>query len=77
MCDFGVDLDQVCARHRSAPDAIFKSCPRLQDLISDGIVEIEGASLAVTDDSHFLVRCVAAAFDAHLEDSKQLHSRAV
>ena len=77
MCDFGVDLDQICARHGSAPDAMLRSSPRLRNLISDGIVELDGASLAVTDDSRFLVRSVAAAFDAHLDGSKQLHSRAV
>jgi len=53
------------------------SAPRLQALISDGVVALDGASLAVKDDSRFLVRSVAAAFDAHLDASKQLHSRAV
>ena len=77
MCDFGADLGQICARHGSAPEAMLRSSPRLQDLISDGIVELDGASLAVTDDSRFLVRSVAAAFDAHLNGSKQLHGRAV
>jgi oxygen-independent coproporphyrinogen-3 oxidase len=77
MCDFGADLGQICARHGSAAEAMLKSSPRLQDLISDGIVEFDGASLAITDDSRFLVRSVAAAFDAHLDGSKQLHSRAV
>jgi oxygen-independent coproporphyrinogen-3 oxidase len=77
MCDFGADLGQICARHGSAPEAMLRSSPRLQDLISDGIVELNGASLAVTDESRFLVRSVAAAFDAHLDASKQLHSRAV
>ena len=60
----------------SAPEAMLKSS-RVQDLISDGIVELDGASLAVTDDSRFLVRSEAAAFDAHLNGSKQLHGRAV
>ena len=77
MCDFGVDLAPICARHGSAPEEMLKSSPRLQDLISDGVVELDGASLAVKDDSRFLVRSVAAAFDAHLDGSKQLHSRAV
>jgi oxygen-independent coproporphyrinogen-3 oxidase len=77
MCDFGVDLDQVCARHGSVPEQVLKSSPRLQHLISDGVVELDGASLALADDSHFLVRSVAAAFDAHLDRSQQLHSRAV
>jgi oxygen-independent coproporphyrinogen-3 oxidase len=77
MCDFGADLDQICARHGSAAATMLKSSPRLQDLISDGIVELDGASLAVTNDSRFLVRSVAAAFDAHLDRSNQRHSRAV
>ncbi len=77
MCDFSVDLGQVCARHGLAPETILQSSPRLQGLISDGIVELDGASLALKDDSRFLVRSVAAVFDAHLDGSKQLHSRAV
>jgi oxygen-independent coproporphyrinogen-3 oxidase len=76
MCDFGVDLDPICARHGSVPEAMLKSS-RLQELISDGVVEIDGTSLAVPADSRFLVRSVASAFDAHLDGSKQLHSRAV
>ena len=77
MCDFAVDLDQVCARHGSAADAMLQSAPRLQDLGSDGIVELDGPSLAVPADSRFRVRSVAAAFDAQLDRSQRLHSRAV
>jgi oxygen-independent coproporphyrinogen-3 oxidase len=77
MCDFGVDLGPICARHSSAAEAMLGSSARLQDLISDGVVKLEGTSLTVMDDSRFLVRSVAAAFDAHLDGSKQLHSRAV
>jgi oxygen-independent coproporphyrinogen-3 oxidase len=77
MCDFGVDLASVCARHGLAPEAMLQSSPRLQELISDGIVDLDGAALALPEDSRFLVRSVAAAFDAHLDQSKQLHSRAV
>ena len=77
MCDFGVVLAPICARHGQAPEQMLQSSHRLQDLISSGVVELDGASLAVKDDSRFLVRSVAAAFDAHLDGSKQLHSRAV
>jgi hypothetical protein len=38
---------------------------------------ISEGSLAVKDESRFLVRSVAAAFDAYLDGSKRLHSRAV
>lgn len=77
MCDFGVDLGAICARHGSAPDAVLKSAPRLRDLVSDGVVALDGSSLSVVDNSRFLVRSVAAAFDAHLDGSRRLHSRAV
>jgi oxygen-independent coproporphyrinogen-3 oxidase len=77
MCDFGADLEQICTRHGSVAEAMLKSSPRLQDLISDGIVKVDGAALSVADDSRFLVRSVAAAFDAHLDGSAQRHSRAV
>jgi oxygen-independent coproporphyrinogen-3 oxidase len=77
MCDFEVDLDPICARHGSVPETMLKSSPRLQHLISDGVVELDGTSLVLADDSRFLVRSVAAAFDAHLDGSKQLPSRAV
>lgn len=77
MCDFGVDLAPICTRHGSDPEAMLQAAPRLQALIDDGIVELEGTSLAVPSHSRFLVRSVAAAFDAHLDASKRLHSRAV
>jgi oxygen-independent coproporphyrinogen III oxidase len=77
MCDYGVDLATVCTRHGAEPDQMLKSAPRLQALVSDGVIELNGASLAVKENSRFLVRSVAAAFDAHLDASKQLHSRAV
>jgi oxygen-independent coproporphyrinogen III oxidase len=77
MCDFGVDLDPICARHGATAETMLRSSPRLQGLISDGVVALDGTSLAMADDSRFLVRSVAAAFDAHLDGSKQLHSRAV
>jgi oxygen-independent coproporphyrinogen III oxidase len=77
MCNFGADLGQICARHGSDPESILRSSPRLQRLISDGIIEFDGTAFTLKDDSHFLVRSAAAAFDAHLDGSKQLHSRAV
>jgi oxygen-independent coproporphyrinogen-3 oxidase len=77
MCDFCVDLDSICTRHGSFADEMLQSAPRLRELIADGVVEVEGSSLAVPADSRFLVRSVAAAFDAHLDRSQRLHSRAV
>ncbi|WP_027525197.1 oxygen-independent coproporphyrinogen III oxidase [Bradyrhizobium sp. Ec3.3] len=77
MCDYGADLGAICARHGARADAMLQSTPRLKTLISDGVVRLDGNQLAVARDSRFLVRSVAAAFDAHLDAAKQLHSRAV
>ncbi|MBR0736196.1 oxygen-independent coproporphyrinogen III oxidase [Bradyrhizobium liaoningense] len=77
MCEFGADLGGICARHGADPEATLKSALRLKPLISDGVVRLDGDRLAVARDSRFLVRSVAAAFDAHLDPGKQLHSRAV
>ncbi|MGY4627538.1 oxygen-independent coproporphyrinogen III oxidase [Bradyrhizobium sp. USDA 4486] len=77
MCEFSADLGEICARHGAEPEAVLQSAPRLEPLISDGVVRLDGARLAVASDSRFLVRSVAAAFDAHLDPGKQLHSRAV
>ncbi|MCP3473615.1 oxygen-independent coproporphyrinogen III oxidase [Bradyrhizobium sp. CCGUVB1N3] len=77
MCDYGADLGAICARHGARADSMLQSAPRLQTLISDGVVRLDGNQLAVARDSRFLVRSVAAAFDAHLDAAKQLHSRAV
>ncbi|WP_439358645.1 oxygen-independent coproporphyrinogen III oxidase [Bradyrhizobium sp. DASA03007] len=77
MCEFGADLGDICARHGAEPEAMLKSASRLKPLISDGVVRLDGDKLAVARDSRFLVRSVAAAFDAHLDPGKQLHSRAV
>lgn len=77
MCDYSVDLGEVCARHGVAADAMLQSATRLKTLISDGVVKLDGARLAVEKDARFLLRSVAAAFDAHLDSAKQLHSRAV
>ena len=56
---------------------ILQSTPRLQDLVSDGIIELDGASLIVPESARLLVRSVAAAFDTHLDRSQRLHSRAI
>jgi len=77
MCEFSADLGDICARHGAEPEAMLKSASRLKPLISDGIVRLDGDRLAVANDSRFLVRSVAAAFDAHLDPARQLHSRAV
>lgn len=77
MCDFKVDVAEVCGRHGTAPESILQAIPRLQMLEKDGIITLEGNVLSVNDDTRFLVRSVASAFDAYLGRSGRTHSRAV
>ena len=73
------DYSQAVAQGRRAAwpaaNAMLQSASRLPDLVADGIVELDGTSLALPENSRFLVRSVAAAFDAHLRLSQRLHSR--
>jgi len=77
MCDFRVDLQQVCTRHGTTPAAVLQSASRLHTLMADGIVDLEGAVLSVRDDARHLVRSVAYAFDAYIGTSGPVYSRAV
>lgn len=77
MCDFQVDVGAICRRHGRAPDAFLRSLPRLEALIADGIIRLEGSVMLVAEDARFLLRCAASVFDAYLGASGRAHSRAV
>ena len=77
MCDFRVDLAELCPKHGEAPELLLRSIPRLQTLAADGVIRIDGTVVSVADDARCLVRSVAAAFDAYLGASGRPHSRAV
>lgn len=60
MCDFTVDLDVV------APKAEFRNeMARLTAMQSEGLVEIDGAKLTVTQAGRAVVRVIAATFDTY------------
>ncbi|MBM6581576.1 oxygen-independent coproporphyrinogen III oxidase [Microvirga sp. BT689] len=77
MCDFRVDVGEICRRHETAPEIILQAIPKLRMLQDDGIVHLEGDVLSVNDNARFLVRSVASAFDAYLGFSGRTHSRVV
>jgi oxygen-independent coproporphyrinogen-3 oxidase len=77
MCDFRVDLQEVCTRHGTTPAATLQSAPRLHGLTADGVVNLDGAVLSVRDDARHLVRSVASAFDAYIGTSGPVYSRAI
>jgi oxygen-independent coproporphyrinogen III oxidase len=77
MCDFAVDVGEVCRVHGASPEDLLQAIPRLRVLEGDGVIRLDGTVLAVAEDARFLVRSVASAFDAYLGTSGRTHSRAV
>jgi oxygen-independent coproporphyrinogen-3 oxidase len=72
MCDFSVDLAAV------APPADFaEELWALAPLQWDGLIEIDGAKLTVTDAGKPVVRVVAAAFDTYRRPQAAQFSKAI
>ena len=77
MCDYRVDLGDVCSSFDADPRALLTSASSLDGLIADGIVRREGNVVTLDDKARPLVRVLAAAFDQYLGDGPARHSRAV
>ncbi|MCY3212811.1 coproporphyrinogen III oxidase, partial [Acinetobacter baumannii] len=69
MCDFSVDLEQVCRKHGLPMDQLVASSPKLSVLQADDVIRLDGARLTVRDEMRPLVRAVASGFDAYLPRS--------
>ena len=76
MCDRKVDLAAVCGPFGWDPERLIDR-RHLGELVSDGLVEERGPVIEVTAPAFPLVRSVAAAFDAYLNDNAGRYSRAV
>lgn len=77
MCDFRVNLAEVCRRHGATPEDLLQSTPRLRTLAADGVIQLDGSLILMPNETRYLVRSVASAFDAYIGTSGRLHSRAV
>lgn len=77
MCDYRVDLGEVCARWGGDPDTLLGGARELDELVAEGIVERKGRVLAVSEPARALVRVLAAAFDQYLDQGQARHSRTV
>lgn len=81
MCDMGVDLEAVTARHGVASDHFDAELATLAGLAADGVVAIRGRRLSVPEAARPLIRLAAAAFDPYLTPSQDAglarHSRAI
>ena len=77
MCDLKVDLDDLCGRHGVSKATFVPEMEKLIPLSEDGIVQLSGNTVSVTETGRPFVRLVASAFDAYLSSGKARHSRAV
>ncbi|MNH96243.1 coproporphyrinogen III oxidase [compost metagenome] len=76
MCDFSVDLAAICRSHGVSADTIVNGNPQLRRLLADEIVTLENGVLLLRGEERFLVRAVAACFDAYLAQAGRTHSKA-
>lgn len=76
MCSNRVNLAEIATRFGSSPNHFAAELSALAPLVADGLVELEDHVLEVTPLGRFLVRNVAAVFDAS-RDRHQGYSRAV
>lgn len=77
MCDFRVDLQQVCTKHETTLATVLQLATRLNSLAADGVIDLQGSLLSVADEARHLVRSVASAFDAYIGASGPVYSRTV
>jgi oxygen-independent coproporphyrinogen-3 oxidase len=77
MCDFAVDFGDIAVEHGFARGAFDAARVLLSGLERDGVVEVAGRRLRVTERGRPFVRLAAAAFDAYLEASAARHTAAV
>jgi oxygen-independent coproporphyrinogen III oxidase len=77
MCDLSVDLEAVAARHGRQASDLAQAVEGLAPLEADGVVERNGAVIAITEVGRPFVRTACAQFDGYLDPSALRHSRVV
>ncbi len=70
MCNLEVDVPAVCAAHGFDPIPLLDRAEPLTPLVEDGIVDIDKGFVRVRQEHGFVLRSVAAAFDAYLDRSR-------
>ena len=77
MCDFAVDLGEICARDGRHPRELVHEMSQLEAFAADGLVELDGFRVKVTDAGKVVVRSVCAVFDVYFREVEGRHSRAL
>jgi oxygen-independent coproporphyrinogen III oxidase len=77
MCDFHVDLAEICRRHGADPSLLTAELAKVDALADDGLALRRGTRISVPDHARSLVRVLCAAFDARLSNGPGRHAAAV
>jgi oxygen-independent coproporphyrinogen III oxidase len=77
MCDFAVDVAATASRHGRALSEVDPAWPRLLQFQLDGLAEVSGSVVTVTDLGRPFVRAICAAFDPGAVDIEKRHARVV
>ena len=79
MCDFQIDLEAICDLHGVAVQSLAGDMEKLNPLIADDLVTVDGWQVNVLPRGRMLVRMACAAFDQyHAPDpDKPAHARAI
>ncbi len=76
MCDFRVDVAAIAGRHGFEAAPLIEGNARLAALVGDGAIDVRGGTVTVRQDHRFIIRTVAAAFDAYIGETARTHSKA-
>jgi oxygen-independent coproporphyrinogen-3 oxidase len=76
MCDLTVDVAERCAAYDTDAEHFTAELARLDELVSDGIVERSGTRITVPEQSRAFVRSVCAVFDAYMSNGEARFSKA-
>ncbi len=77
MCKKSTNVDQILAKYNMPLDYLDDEFNKLDDLVNDKIISLDGHIITLSDDGRHLVRVVAARFDAYLANGRGRHSQAV
>lgn len=77
MCYNAVDFKDVCTRHERDAVILAPARERLREFVDDGLVELTGNTLRVTETGRPFVRAICTAFDSYFERRPNRHAAVV
>ena len=79
MCDFHIDLEAICRQHGVPVARLAGDMNKLEPLIADDLVAVDGWQVNVLPRGRMLVRMACAAFDQYHAPNpdKPAHARAI